>query len=257
LKLFLDTTIQIDKWAATEERKDNIESILNNSTNNITSDYVLGEYKRTICNGVKLFLKLLKGSPSVGEAERRLAEYSSYSSTLQRTIKLLLGPFQHELETKTPSLTLGELKERVMKYFESLLDFQLDDFFWLYISEDEFIPSPRCAYATHPPTASRNILCPAQSSPPCDIETFWLNHQQELQTMANNLPENRKNLRKLKSLINRIVKDETHVHGTNCFKLGDTIISIQTPEDYHIFTTNVQDFEPICKALGKPAPIVP
>lgn len=254
MRLFLDTSVQIDKWAADLPKKKRISDKLEQSESNRTSIYVLGEYNRSIGKDLATFLDLLSSSPTLGRALKRLPRYGR---STDRIVKHLLAPILEELET-VGSFTVDQLKEKVRERAESIQVYVLDDLFFNEgIEDDVLVESPHCVDAESVPSPSGGISCPANASPPCDVEDFWEDHNTELQALAKNLTTRRKKMRELKSLINRIVKDETHVHGTNCFKLGDTIISIQTPEDYHIFTTNVQDFEPICQALGKPDPIVP
>lgn len=250
MKLFLDTSIQIDKWLGHQNHKDAINRVLMGSSGNTTSKYVLGEYKRSIGRDLATFKDLLESSPNVEEALRRLHIFSSRKGS--RFINLIFPAIIEELKIKDDTSI-----EAVLERVSHLLEIELEDFFWLDIDEDKFVNSPYCADADPPPPANDKISCPTNASVPCDIEDFWGKSNCEFLALADNLPSKPKEIRERKSLIKQILQNIKKKHGENCLKLADAIIATQCPEGYQVFTTNMKDFEPICQALGKAPPVTP
>jgi predicted nucleic acid-binding protein len=55
----------------------------------------------------------------------------------------------------------------------------------------------------------------------------------------------------LSNTVTSVTKSFNVAKGKNCARLGDIIICLEAPDDHTIYSTNKEDFDPICKALGK------
>ncbi|TKJ43636.1 hypothetical protein CEE36_02840 [candidate division TA06 bacterium B3_TA06] len=250
MKLFLDTTVQMNRYLGKQKTKKKIRKKINQSTSCTASNYVLGEYRWTIVKDAAIFLNLLKSSNSINEAVNRLP---SYNRRTERVTKKILGPVMEELRNSAPNRPMSELKEALQERVEYLLDWLLDYYFWVRIDRDSFVKSPECVDARIEPSASEKISCPLTKPPPCDIEDFWSRHKAELKSLAHNLPDS---LSKFKSPAASILRNPEKAHGKKCrYILGDAIIATQCPKGYRVFTTNTGDFQPICQAVGKSTPI--
>ena len=65
------------------------------------------------------------------------------------------------------------------------------------------------------------------------------------------LPSKREHVRRIKSLKN--LENKAKMSEKDCDSLGDAILTFLAPADATILTTNLSDFDPLAKALGKTA----
>lgn len=72
--------------------------------------------------------------------------------------------------------------------------------------------------------------------------------------MADAIRENPvdESLKKMLSALERIFLSWQVAKGQrNCWAIGDCIITLEAPEGYAIFTTNLKHFNVLCQAVGK------
>lgn len=87
-KLFMDTTVQADKFLGKKERKEYIKSVCTNR-NLVSSTYVLGEFKSNFVKDATALYNLIKDSDDLAEALIRLEEI--YSKRISNRMTKLLG----------------------------------------------------------------------------------------------------------------------------------------------------------------------
>jgi len=90
-------------------------------------------------------------------------------------------------------------------------------------------------------------LCYSREVATCDLEKFIEENRQSLVKISV-----RKDIDgKLSKFIAKIIDTPAIAKGRNCSKIGDVIICLEAPDDSWIYSTNISDFKPICKALKK------
>ena len=86
-----------------------------------------------------------------------------------------------------------------------------------------------------------------RDSAECDLGKFMKENKDSLTEISF-----QKDLEpKLSRLLSELVDDFSIAKGRNCSILGDVIICLESPNNYPIYSTNIKDFIPICRALRK------
>jgi len=231
-KLFLETTIQIQKDFGTKERRRNIKKELQGKQL-LTSTYVMMEYIRTIvADAVYLYVKL-KETEDIGEALIHLSELRQY---------------EHRRATRCYAI-LGRLIDRcgidqdvILTRLETFLEWQWYDLFSYEIKE--IIDETECMLAKRGVQSQEqvyrvNLLCRREFKQ-CQLTEFLNSKRDSLITIREEMYNKEDNQQiRIYELINEVLADITKAQGrNNCWKLGDVIITLEVPDDTVLYTTN-------------------
>ncbi|ODM27098.1 hypothetical protein A7W90_13235 [Clostridium sp. Bc-iso-3] len=239
--LFMETTVQADKFLGKRQVKNNIRNLCKGKKL-ISSTYVLGEFKSNFLKDATSLYNLVKDSFDIGEAIIRFSEV--YSKRISSRMGKLFGNLVREYGL--------ENKEELL----DTLEFYIEDLLIKRFKEDIdkiLIDTTKCARCLAKPQKEDgvwrvNVSCTKKPKPNCNVKEFLVNDNIDSLKKITQLPDHMKSV---EEVICRIIKNEDLPYGNNCRTLGDTIIAIEAPKESIIFTTNKKDFEPICEKIDK------
>lgn len=238
--VFLESTINADRHFSDIKRQVEIKRNLEGKRL-YTSKYVIGELKNNFLKNAITFYNLLVEEEGVLNALRRLSSIIYSKRQYDRIIKL----FAYLAEKV--ELDKAELLER--------LDILIEDSMEVLFTEDieEVIDQCNCVRAAAKPIkeGKRWILdigCRQNPKPPCSIESFIDENHLNFSKITK-LDELKETL--IAERLTKMLNNEIKKYGTNCWKIGDSVIGMELPDELPIYTSNKKDFKPICEALGK------
>jgi hypothetical protein len=85
----------------------------------------------------------------------------------------------------------------------------------------------------------------------CALPTYLTQNSVGLNALKTGISGNSQ-LEKLNVVLSIVLQDPEKAKGKHCKILGDTLICLDAPQNCDIFSTNINDFDPICRLLGKP-----
>ena len=235
MKLFLDTTIQIDRIFGSHKRKMAIHKICAGKECCCTT-YVLGEFYATIMRDVVTIYHVLLRESDLNEAERLVAELmrDRHAGRAHKIFICLRELYDNNLE---------QMKCEVESYLEDLLymfyrgiDSDLSDKTQCQRGRAQII------YNDGIPILS-GAGC-QKSDCQCDIVKFWKSHQALLDgaSFPATLGE------RVGKLLAQIGNPNYDVKGNNCRTLGDSVIVLEALDhEGAVCTTNRNDYEPLCE----------
>lgn len=116
---------------------------------------------------------------------------------------------------------------------------------------------PILCYREIPPFEKRGLIeiDPQKCDPPaeCSLAPFLRGKLDELRKMREAIKDSPKaeNNRRSKTLRQIYRKPKEQIQEGDCLNLGDAIFVLVAPPDSIILTTNLEDYKPLAKALGK------
>lgn len=242
-RVFLDTTIQIERVTATDERQAEIADALM-GTQVITSTYVQGEYLRTLVKDALLLYNLIQATEQLYDVETQMANLLNKRSASRC---LLLWASLHRAGIYERS--------RLLRTLHRYINYSLVTRFMTGI--DELLNTTDCGLAKERPRLMEGSYeLRTQCTRPvkeCSLAELLTTHQAELEVLANGLKgHSDKSLARMSDLCTSILDDPHTARGRNCtWYLGDLVIALELPTDAAIYTTNRRHFEPLCELLGK------
>lgn len=255
--LFLDTTIQIDRVAASAQRQGQLAQELANYQL-ITSTYVLGEYLRTLVKDAIYLYGLVDQYAYLDEVITYLGRHPNKRESSRMMI--ILGGLLRSSRTITttfPLETRSDFQDRLSRYIE----IGLLKHFMLGIRE--LLDSTQCGLARERPQViplrNGELLsyqlrsqCVRQVRE-CDLAEQMQSWRPELAALADGLADQRDPvLLRMRQLARQIIENPVLARGRNCtWHLGDLVIALELPADVPLYTTNVRHFAPILAILGK------
>lgn len=234
MKLFLDTTIQIDRIFGSSKRRNAIRAVCQ-GRECCCSSYVLGEFNSNIMLDVVFVYHTLLQENDLNEAERRVEELAR--GRRQNRAHMI---FVHLRELYDNNLE--EIKCELESYLEDLqslffrgIDGDLSDFTRCqraraYLRYEDGVP-------VWEGCSCRKERCV------CNIVPFWESHRDLLDAPFPSGLEER-----AEALLNRVRQSDYDVKGNNCRSLGDAVIVLEARDaGGEICSTNRKDFAPLCK----------
>ncbi|MCI0441517.1 MAG: hypothetical protein L0177_20635 [Chloroflexi bacterium] len=245
-RLFLETTIQIDKVIGAQARRDAINLNLR-GRRLCTSGHVLGEYNRALIRSAIIFRDLLRTSPDVGEALKRLPTY--IGRHYSRIVRLLA------------TLGIDDDKQLTLERLENFVEFQAHIYFWRDIDEDGLSDEVGCVLKDWRPTRESDgrydvtgLACRKDDPPPCQVARFIEQNGTALEKFSRSASgHRRRNVNRAAKAFDRILDGSDTPYGerANCYAISDTLIVLEAPNDAEIYSTD-GDVHAICEILGKP-----
>ncbi|MDH5413513.1 MAG: hypothetical protein OEW87_05190 [Flavobacteriaceae bacterium] len=255
--LFIDTSIQIERKICPPPKKDELNEILALAGSLFSSTYVKMEYRRSLVRDFVFIFNMLTDSENFGEI---LYKINRLPSLQQRRITRMIGGLaeffldQNELISESKG---KEFLERAYHYFKPLIEFSMEDF---DDSVDLVDNQTDCYIAKGIPTLkgkkfdNRISQCkPGEIN--CKIVEFFkenINYFKKIFYMLSKQQNLDSELEKMKNILEKAIKHPINMADyRNCWNCGDSIIAVESPEDYIIYTKNEKHLYPICKAINK------
>lgn len=247
MPLFLETSTQIKKVIGEQRIRDEIRRNLNNQMV-CTSGHVLAEYKKTLVRDAVTFRNLLLTSPTVGDAVKRFGTSYSRTRKYKRVIDLL------------ETLGRDADKEKTLTRLESFIEFQAEDHFWESIDRTQFIDQIKCPRQHWEPERDVNnlypiagIKCLKNDKPDCIVNSFIEQKEGLIKQFTNSVtPNERQSLIDASDLLKSILAKQDVPYGeTNCYKISDLLIVLESPEACEIYSFDKDIYE-ICVIFNRP-----
>lgn len=242
-RVFLDTTIQIERTTSTRTRQAEIARTLT-GVQTLTSTYVLGEYLRTLVRDALVLYNLVRTTEQPYDVETKMAHLLNKRSVSRC---LLLWASLHRAGAYT--------KPKLLRSLQIHLEYGLVNQFLVGI--DELLDTTACGLARERPTGNGETYrlrtqC-VRTVKECELAERLTEQQPALQRVAEGLRNHPDAvLARMGKLCTQITEDPHMARGRNCtWYLGDLVIALEMPADAQLYTTNRRHFEPICTLLGK------
>ncbi|WP_410491290.1 hypothetical protein QMA40_21065 [Bacillus thuringiensis] len=239
-EVFLDTTLQIDRYYSPEKDRILIQQKLENKRL-ISSTYVLGEFVAAFIKDAITYHKLLSDEAILSpiEALVELQKYSLNSIRIYNRILKLLSNIQKDINDKEA------VKYRIEMFIEKLFIARFES------GLDEIIDDTNCVRANPVIVKKFGIYsldhgCSQKKKPACDIVSFYSQNKAALNNIiTNGEPED------IVAKLQEIEKGK-NVIGRRCWGIGDAVIALEVPNNTILYTTNIKDYKPICSSISKP-----
>jgi len=252
-KLFVETSIQIQKTFSTQQRRMKIRSRLKRAEQTFTSQFVRYEFDRTVLADCILLHQTIYRESTLTDAFLRLGE-SSRSRHAQRMwliyANLISG--MEEIE----ELYSQNARDRLLIQLEDYIEETLSEIFLLYIDATIpdlvgcALPAPR---KTSEGTYEFRTTC-QRATAPCRLPSFLQKNATLLRQMDEAIQAQgaHSEWRQMKEALKRIFHNFQVAKGQkNCWPIGDCIIALEMPDDYQLLTLNLTHFRTLCAAIGK------
>ncbi|UCH93494.1 MAG: hypothetical protein JSV88_24925 [Candidatus Aminicenantes bacterium] len=259
-KLFLETTIQIDRFSADTNKKEKINKQIAQSSQALSSTYVKMEFKRRfIQDVVYLYNEALSGATTFPDVFFRIDKLRS--DYHKRKIKGIIASFHgffSDIEDEELHGPSGRsLLEKAVIYFKSLIENAWEDF---SRDIDKILNGTDCYNAKIGPTLTgekfdnRSKRC-KKGDIKCKIVEFFMRNREsfiKIYRKLSHLDCLDDEQQKVKNILEKAIKyPEMMADRKNCWNCGDAIIAVESPSDAILFTTNIKHFEPICSEIKK------
>ncbi len=255
--LFLDTSIQIERKISTPPKKDELNEILALASSLFSSTYVKMEYRRTLVRDFVFIFNTLTDSEKFGEVLYRI---KCLPPLQQRRLSRMIGSLaeffldQNELISESKG---KELLEIAYHYFKPLIEFSMEEF---DDSVDLIDNQTDCYIAKGVPILkgkkfdNRISHCKPKEIN-CKIVEFFkenITYFKKIFYMLSKQQNLDSELEKMKNILEKAIKHPINMADyRNCWNCGDSIIAVESPKDYIIYTKNEKHFYPICKSINK------
>jgi hypothetical protein len=259
-KLFLETTIQIDRLSADTNKKGKINQQIAQSSQTLSSTYVKMEFKRRhIQDLVYLYNEALLGATTFPDVFSRIDKLRSdfHKRKIKGIIASFYGFFSDIKDEELHGPSGRTLLEKAIIYFKSLIENAWEEF---SRDIDKILNETDCYNAKIGPTLlgekfdNRSVRC-KKGDIKCNIVEFFIRNRETFIKIYKKLSKMDyldDEQQKVKDILEKAIKyPEMIADRKNCWNCGDAIIAVESPSDAILFTTNIKHFEPICSELKK------
>lgn len=255
-KIFIETSIQIERILGRRARKEQIQAALEGAKVS-TSSYVWMEFRRTALQAMAYLLTIIRQMQQEGETDilfseliKRVAAGTAIRYS-QRVLQRVLLAYGYILETFPRSPVRATT---LIDYLEFNIEYVIPARFFQGI--DEFIANTDCDLVRpNVPVGDyfQSRLSCNTITAQCSIVDFLEHHQSELLALEHALAQASPDQINPSTLttLRRVNHDLSKAKGERtCWALGDIIIALEAPNDTLIYTTD-NHFDVLCAALGK------
>lgn len=244
-KIFLETTIQVDRNFSEPNVRKNISEKLKDKKL-ISSTYVLGEIKSNLLQNAITFYNLLQECETTSEAIDRLSSVIYSDRQYSRVLKIFANLAEDN------NMNIKDLKKRLDMLIEDLFESR-----FFNNLEMPLINDTKCIRADAVPIKTDGLWklerkCNAKINKLCNIENIHQSEEENIEKIENVcLNSKNKNLNDIANILKEIRNDGKKPLGRRCWKIGDLVICLESPDRCKIYTTNIKDYKPLCDLLDK------
>ncbi len=205
---------------------------------------MLGEFNRTLIRDAIIFRDLLRTSPNVGDAVKRLPNFISRRS--KRTVDLLA------------TLGFDGDKQLTLERLEMFVEWRGHDHFWDLI--ESYVNEVCCVLQSWKPDLDGSgdydldgLKCLKNDPPSCKVMPFIERNREALENLvASAKQSDRSNVVSAANAFEDILAGEDVPYGerSNCYRISDILIALEAPDEAEICSTDA-DVRVICEILGK------
>jgi len=259
-QLFLETTIQIDRFSPDTNKKEKIDKQIAQFSQILSSTYVKMEFKRRFIQDlVYLYNEALLGAKTFADVLARIDKLrTDYHKRKIKSIITSFYGFFSDKEDEEVSGPLGKIiLEKAINYFKPWIENAWEEF---NIDIGEILNETGCYNARNGPTLTgekfdnRSKTCKKEDIR-CKIVEFFIQHRESFIKIYKKLSQLDcldEEQQKVKNILEKALKYPGIMADIkNCWNCGDAIIAVESPADAVLFTTNIKHFEPICSEIKK------
>jgi len=242
-RVFLDTTIQIERLTGTHARRAQLAAQLAGKEV-VTSTYVLGEFLRTLVKDCITLYTLVWENVYLDDVEVQIA--NRFNKREASRCLLLWATLQR-------ARAYG--REKVLCTLRTYIEYGLVQAFMAGV--DQVSDATGCGLAQERPhrvegTYRLRAQCRREVKE-CRLEEWLTAHSAALDGVAAHLrASGEPDLVRIGELLAEFPHTPETVRGRNCtWYLGDLIITLECPADAALYTTNRRHFGVLCAQLGK------
>ncbi len=243
LRIFLDTTIQIERLTGTRARRAQLTAELTGKEI-VTSTYVLGEFLRTLVKDCITLYTLVSQNVHLDDVEVQIA---NRFNKREASRCLLLWASLHRARAYG--------REKVLHTLRTYIEYGLVQAFMAGV--DQVSDATDCGLARERPrqvegTYRLRAQCRREVKE-CRLEEWLATYSAALDGAAPHLlASNEPGLVRIGELLGEFPHTPEAVRGRSCtWYLGDLIIALECPADAALYTTNRRHFGVLCAQLGK------
>ena len=242
-RVFLDTTIQIERLTGTRARRAQLTAQLAGKEI-VTSTYVLGEFLRTLVRDCITLYTLVSQNVYLDDVEVQIA---NRFNKREASRCLLLWASLHRARAYG--------REKVLCTLRTYIEYGLVQAFMAGV--DQVSDATGCGLAQERPrrvegTYRLRAQCRREVKE-CRLEEWLATYSAALDGVAPHLrASGEPALVRIGELLGEFPHAPETVRGRNCtWYLGDLIITLECPADAALYTTNRRHFGVLCAQLGK------
>jgi len=259
-RVFLDTTIQIGRMLGDEDKKKEIDEILSQFNKILTSTYVKMEFRRRLIRDLVYINNVSQDSKNYAEIYKRIEKLPPEQiRKIKGCIAAFYKFFSENAKDKVDGNLGAILLEKSRSYFKKTVEAM-----WYGFNKgiNEILDETGCYLAKSGPILegdkydNRMKTC-KRTDKNCKIVEFLIQNKETFEKIyvkLQNILESDLDTeqRKIKDVLENVLKSPEYLADKkNCWNCGDAIITVESPNDAKIFTTNVKHFEPMCSEVGK------
>ncbi len=258
--LFLETTIQIEREAASRARQASLRRDLA-SYRLVTSTYVLGEYLRTLVKDAVRLHRLVATHVHLDDVMTAIGQHPNKREASRM---LLIGGAVVRDIADWEKVQEADIRADLLNALSRSTEHVLINRFLIGI--DELLDITACGLARERPVVWQagpqgirgedlyrlRSQC-VRHVRECDLAERMTEWRPELKALAEGLSrQDDPALIRMGELAYQVLDDPTLARGRNCtWYLADLIIALELPPGVPLYTTNRRHFEPILAILGK------
>lgn len=238
-KVQLDTTVQVSRFTGDKVLKTYIEELLDKNEA-FVSRYVLFEYKRTLIKDCILLYSLVEEEQDIDEG---IARYQKMTRLKPRQQNRLIDILRHIFKEYPDNLK--KFLIRLERYISVDLINRFE-FKTKYI-DDNVGCYPSGADPRDPAKFLEDIRC-TKGMARCGLKRFLSYDKKQkalkkyIEISQNPMHKENEEIQRVGKTCQKVLDNIENAEGRNCMILGDMIITLETPDENTIITTNEKDF---------------
>jgi len=259
-RLFLETTIQIDRFSADRKKKEKIDKIISQFSQILSSTYVKMEFRRRFIQGlVYIYNEAILGAETFADVLLRIDKLRcDYHKRKIKGILVSFCRFFSDIEEEEIHGPSGKgLLERAIPYFKQAIPSAWENFdrgIHTILNETDCYHGKIGPVLTEEKFDNRMTKC-KKADIRCKIIEFFVQNKKTLRRIYEKLSQMDyldDEQEKVKNILEKTLKyPQNMADQQNCWNCGDAIIAVESPEDAVLLTTNIKHFEPMCSGIGK------
>ena len=255
--IFLDSSVQVSRRFGEPKLRQELQNIIDSYPLSISSSYIRMEFTHSFIRDLVYLYELSKrlNLPEI------LYKIQTLPNILRRKInRLLQGLAVFFLEIEGDILDKGNIYalEKLQLWLPHVID---ESWEWFNESIDGLVDETGCKKANVAPIRIDDTYQPFGSckkpEKKCKIDDFFCLNKAKFQSIFDKLKslameEKDEELLKMEKVLEKALSyPDNLLDSKNCWKCGDAIIAVESPQEAHLFTTNMKHYRLLCSSINK------